>query len=257
MTLIPDTDRRGLRRLNVIAGGFHLVSLIVLLVLANGFTIPVTATYETGPPGTTYAAPITLFHNRIAYAIAAFLALSALFHFVVASPTFFPRYAESLGRHRNIFRWVEYSLSSSIMIVLIAQLTGVTDYAALLAIFGVNASMILFGWLQERFTSPGDGQWLPFVFGCIAGVVPWIIVVVNVLSPKGPKEANPPAFVYAIIVTLFLLFNCFALVQLAQYRARGKWANYLRGERTYIMLSFVAKSALAWQIFGSTLAGSK
>jgi len=33
----------------------------------------------------------------------------------------------------------------------------------------------------------------------------------------------------------------------------GKWAEYLRGERAYIVLSLVAKSALAWQVFAGTL----
>jgi hypothetical protein len=51
------------------------------------------------------------------------------------------------------------------------------------------------------------------------------------------------------------LFNCFAIVQWKQYKARGKWANYLHGERTYIILSFVAKSLLAWQVFAGALAG--
>jgi len=53
---------------------------------------------------------------------------------------------------------------------------------------------------------------------------------------------------------LFLLFNCFAIVQYKQYKAQGKWANYLRGERTYIVLSLVAKSLLAWQVFSGSLA---
>jgi hypothetical protein len=38
-----------------------------------------------------------------------------------------------------------------------------------------------------------------------------------------------------------------------QYKKVGKWADYLYGERVYIVLSLVAKSALAWQIFGGTL----
>jgi hypothetical protein len=57
------------------------------------------------------------------------------------------------------------------------------------------------------------------------------------------------------VISLFVLFNCFALVQYLQYRARGKWANYLRGEKAYIILSLVAKSLLAWQIFAATLVG--
>jgi heliorhodopsin len=40
-----------------------------------------------------------------------------------------------------------------------------------------------------------------------------------------------------------------------QYRRVGPWRDYLYGERGYIVLSLTAKSALAWQVFGGTLAG--
>jgi hypothetical protein len=139
------------------------------------------------------------------------------------------------------------------MIIVIMQLNGVSEYIALLALFGVNVSMILFGWLQERYVTPGSGDLLPFWFGCIAGSVPWIAVVVNIVSPKGPSEATTPGFVYGIVISLFLLFNCFAIVQYKQYKAQGKWTNYVYGERVYITLSFVAKSLLAWQVFTGAL----
>jgi hypothetical protein len=141
------------------------------------------------------------------------------------------------------------------MIILIAQLVGISDIAALLALFGLNASMILFGWLQERYENPGSGGWLPFAFGCIAGIVPWLAITVYLLSPGSISSANPPGFVYGIFVSLFAFFNVFALNQWLQYRARGRWSDYLFGERIYIMLSLTAKSALAWQIFAGTLAG--
>ncbi len=189
-----------------------------------------------------------------ALAVAGFLALSALFHVIVSAPGAFARYTGGLDRQTNVFRWVEYSLSSSLMIVLIAMITGIADIAALLAIFGVNASMILFGWLQEKYHQPGDGGWLPFIFGCLAGIVPWLAVVIYVLAPGSTSGAEPPAFVYGIIVSLFLFFNVFALVQWAQYRQVGRFRDYLVGERTYITLSLVAKSLLAWQVFGGTLA---
>jgi uncharacterized membrane protein len=114
--------------------------------------------------------------------------------------------------------------------------------------------MILFGWLQEKYTSPGDGDLLPFFFGCLAGSIPWIATAINLASPKGPTDATPPGFVYGIVVSLFILFNCFAIVQWKQYKARGKWSNYLHGERIYIVLSLVAKSVLAWQVFSGALA---
>lgn len=244
-----------LRRLNVGAGVLHLASLVGIVVLANDAALPVRATYLADAPGTgRFTDPIPLFDLNIALMVAAFMALSSFFHFLVASPWVFPRYVEGLRNHVNGFRWVEYSLSSSIMIVVILQLNGVADHVALLGVFGVNVSMILFGWLQERYTTPGDGDLLPFWFGCIAGAVPWIAIAINLVAPNGPSDVTVPGFVYGIVVSLFLLFNCFAIVQWKQYRARGRWADYLHGERAYIVLSFVAKSALGWQVFAGALA---
>ena len=242
-----------LRRDNAIASVFHVAQAIAVLVLATDFALPVTAAYLAGPPGTPASDPVVLFDLPTGAAVAAFLALSALAHALVCT-AWWRRYLIDLGRSRNPARWVEYSFSSSLMIVLIAQLVGISDVAALLALFGVNASMILFGWLQERYEDPGGGGWLPFVFGCIAGIVPWVAIGVYLLSPGSTSSASPPGFVYGIFVSLFLFFNVFALVQWLQYRARGRWRDYLRGERAYILLSLIAKSALAWQIFGGTLA---
>lgn len=251
--MMDTSTQSKLRRSNLIAGVFHTVQFAAVAALSNDFALPVTATYMAGPPGSAFADPITLFNLPLGYAVASFFALSAIAHFVVATGKFNTRYSYGLAERRNYFRWVEYSLSSSLMIILIAQICGIADVTALVALFGVNASMILFGWLQEKYVKPGSGDLLPFWFGCIAGIVPWIAIAIYVTSPGGPAGVNPPGFVYGIVFSIFLLFNSFALVQYLQYRAQGKWADYLRGERTYIVLSLVAKSLLAWQIFANTL----
>ena len=243
-----------LRRYNVIAGSLHLLQMVAVLTLSNDFTLPIVARYMSGPPGTTFAEPITLLDAPIGLAVAIFLGLSAFFHFLVASPQFFARYSAGIEKQHNYFRWVEYSISSSVMIVLIALITGVSDVAALIGLFGVNASMILFGWLQEKYENPGNGGWLPFIFGSIAGIVPWLAILFYNLSIGGPADTSAPLFVYAIVISIFIFFNSFALVQWLQYKKAGKWSDYIRGEKTYITLSLVAKSALAWQIFASTLA---
>jgi len=243
----PLTAER-LRKTNIYAGVLHLAQMAAVLALSSDFSLPVTATYMSGPPGSTYAPPVTLFETPIGLTVAIFLGLSAFFHFLVASSKFYPRYAASLAFKRNYFRWVEYSISSSVMIVLIAQVTGVADITAIISIFGVNASMILFGWLQEKYEYPGNGGWVPYIFGCITGLVPWIALCFYVFGIGGAG-----AFVYVIVFTIFLFFNSFALVQFLQYKKVGKWSDYLRGEATYITLSLVAKSALSWQIFANTL----
>jgi hypothetical protein len=243
-----------LRRDNAIAGLIHLAQAVVVLVLATSFALPVTASYMQGPPGTPAQDPVTLFEIPTGAAVAAFLALSALAHALVCT-SWWRRYITDLDRSRNPARWVEYSISSSLMIVLIAQLVGISDIAALLALFGVNAAMILFGWLQERYEKPGEHGWLPFTFGCIAGIVPWLAISIYLLSPGSTSSATPPGFVYGIFISLFVFFNIFALNQWLQYKRVGRWADYVYGERVYITLSLVAKSLLAWQVFAGTLAG--
>ena len=251
--MAKEINAGSIRRYNLIAGFFHLAQMAVVLILANDFSLPIVARYMAGPPGSVFAEPITLLDTPVGLTVAIFLGLSAFFHFLVASPQFFTRYAAGLAAQRNYFRWVEYSISSSVMIVLIAQICGVSDVVAIISLFGVNASMILFGWLQEKYEQPGNGGWLPFIFGCIAGLVPWIAIAFYVLAVGGPGDTKAPAFVYGIVISLFVLFNTFAVVQYLQYKKVGKWSDYLRGEKTYITLSLAAKSALAWQIFASTL----
>ncbi|MGA0220039.1 MAG: heliorhodopsin HeR, partial [Ilumatobacteraceae bacterium] len=163
-------------------------------------------------------------------------------------------YLSELSRQQNRFRWVEYSLSSTLMIILIAMVFGISDIAALLGLAGANAAMILFGWIMEVVNRPGQPVWWsPFWFGCIAGGVPWVVLFIYVIGPSGQPEF--PAFVWGILISLFIFFNLFALNQWLQYRGVGRWSDYLYGERVYLVLSLTAKSALAWQVFGNTLAG--
>lgn len=248
----PETRWRRLRGYNVAMGMFHLVQALLILFLATDFTLPVTATFLAGPPGT--ESNLTeLFAVSIAWGVAAFLFMSAAAHFTVSVPGVFAWYRRNLMYDRNYARWIEYSFSASLMVVLIAMLTGISDIAALIAIAGVNASMILFGWVMEKYERPGRPSWLAYWFGVIAGAVPWIAIGIYLLSPT--TDASPPGFVWAIYISLFLFFNSFAVNMVLQYRQVGPWKNYLFGESIYILLSLVAKSALAWQVFAGTLAG--
>ena len=249
-SVLPGVHTR-LRLYNAVMGVLHALQGLAILILANDFTLPVNGTFLEGPPGSAGLNPVRLLDVPVAWGVAVFLFLSAAFHILVSGPTFFDKYSSGLIHGRNHFRWVEYSLSSSLMIVLIAMLTGISDVAALIGLFGVNASMIFFGAVQEKYERPG-GSLLPFWLGCIAGAIPWVAIGFYLFSPG--SAAGPPGFVYGIFISLFAFFNVFALNMWLQYRQVGPWREYLHGERVYALLSLVAKSALAWQVFGGTLA---
>ncbi|MFC2009797.1 heliorhodopsin HeR [Chloroflexota bacterium] len=242
-----------LRTWNIVVGLILAVQAVMIVVLTNSFSLPVTATFMSGPPGT---APelIHLFDIYTGWGVFAFLAISAAALLIIASPFVFPWYKRNLIQNRNYGRWIEYFFSSSIMIVLISQITGISDIAALLAIFGINACMILFGAIQEKYEKPGKPNLLSFWFGSFGGIIPWIAILIYVWAPG--LKLSPPGFVYGIIVSLFVFFNCFAVNMILQYKQIGPWRDYLYGEKVYILLSLTAKALLAWQVFFPVLMSS-
>lgn len=253
-----DEQIKRLRTYNLVAAFLHLGQALAfgyfLTMLDNQVLFNTTVDYMTGPPGSPLPTErVVLFEVNLGAGVVGFLLLSAFFHFLISSPLFFKRYSAGLKQNHNYFRWVEYSLSSSLMIWLIAQLTGISDFSALVAIFAVNASMIFFGALQEKYETPGNGKGLPFIMGSMTGIVPWLLIGVQTLQPKSESAAEVPGFVIGIIISLFVFFNTFAINQALQYKKIGAWANYLQGERTYITLSLVAKSLLAWQVFSGAI----
>ncbi len=249
--MIELTDERAadLRRWNIGLTVLHGVQAVLILVLASDFAISITTAPPAGPPGTRLPDSETLFDVRIGAAVAVFLLLAAVDHLATAT---FGRatYEADLRRGINRFRWVEYSLSATVMVWLIAMYSGITEVTALIAIAGANVAMILFGWLQERFNPPDrtDTTMMPFWFGTIAGVAPWIAIWFNVVTAD-----EVPGFVYGIVIAETVLFFSFGFNQWLQYRRVGRWSSYVFGEKTYLVLSLVAKSLLAWQIYGGSL----
>jgi len=242
---------RKLRWWNLGVGLILAVQAIIIAILANNFSIPVVATYMNGPPGTE---PTLTKIGRfpLAWGVFAFMAISALALLIIASPGVFGWYKRNLLQSRNYGRWIEYSISSSLMIVLIAMICGITDIAAMMAIFGVNASMILFGLLMEKYENPGKPNWLSFWFGSFAGIIPWIAIVIYLVRP-GLGGAQIPGFVYGIIASYFVFFMSFAVNMVLQYKRVGRWRDYLFGEKVYIILSLTSKALLAWLVFANTL----
>jgi hypothetical protein len=254
-----ETDQvkyRKLTRFNLIMGFLHLVQGILMILLSNDTTYPIFTNYLKFDTTSMSLSPnpVLLYALRFGPAVAAFLLISALAHSSLA--TFGNKwYVRNLEKGMNPARFYEYALSSSLMIVLIGMLVGVWDLGAMILLFGLNAMMNLFGIMMELHNqTTSKTNWISFIYGSVAGIFPWIVIVLYFLGSLGSSDAKPPAFVYAIIPTIFVFFNIFAINMVLQYKKVGRWKDYLYGERVYIILSLVAKTALAWQIFAGTLA---
>jgi hypothetical protein len=247
---------RGLGRFNLIMGFLHLVQGVFMILVSNDTTYPIFTNYLTFDVATRSLRPNTqlLYNLRFGPAVAGFLLISAVAHFYLATIGY-QRYVQNLKKGMNPVRFYEYALSSSLMIVLIGMLIGIWDLGALILIFTLNATMNLFGVMMElhnQETSRTD--WTAFIYGCIAGIVPWVVIMLYFVGAVSSGDADPPAFVYAIVPTLFVFFNIFAINMVLQYKKVGPWRDYLYGERAYIILSLSAKTVLCWLIFTGTLA---
>lgn len=246
-----------LRRLNIFMAVAHLVQGVLMVVISSDYSLPVTTAFLRFDPlaGRLVQDLDTLVQLRIGPMVAAFLFMSSLAHFAVASPWGFPWYVKNLRKGANYARWIEYAFSASLMIAIIAMLVGIYDIASLILIFALNAMMILFGWMMELHNqSTQKTDWTSFNFGCIAGAVPWVVIAIYLFGAGG-GDGGPPGFVYGIFASIFVFFNVFAVNMVLQYRKVGRWRDYLYGERAYVWLSLIAKSALAWQVFGGTFRG--
>ena len=241
---------RNLRTWNLALTLLHFAQAFVIVLIAGDFAIDVTSTFPEGPPGTRVPTAEPLFGVRIGAAIGLFLLLAAIDHLLTATVAR-STYESDLRSGINRFRWVEYSVSATIMVLLICAYSGITGVSALLGIIGANVAMILFGWIQERTNPPGrtSTSMTAFWFGTIAGLAPWAAIVVNIIGSE-----TVPGFVYGIVITEAILFFSFGLNQWLQYRGIGRWTDYLYGEKVYLVLSLVAKSVLAWFIYFGSLA---
>ncbi|WP_436901207.1 heliorhodopsin HeR [Halovenus halobia] len=253
------TDQRTFRRLrqfNAVMAVLHFVQGALMIYLSTSLQWTITVTRLDFQAGSQRLAPILEPWTTIqlSYLVAGFLLISALAHLLIAT-VLYDSYVAYLERGMNPYRWYEYAVSASLMIVVIAMLAGVWDLGALVALFSLIAIMNLMGLMMELHNQTTETtDWTAYIIGTFAGLIPWVVIGITIVNTVlGSEGGGPPDFVLAIYVSLFLFFNLFAINMILQYRETWKWEEYLFGETTYIVLSLVAKSLLAWQVFFGTL----
>jgi hypothetical protein len=245
-----------LKRFNIGAGILHLAQGLVMLALGlykaydlHIYTFYLKFNISTNPIQIGPDPKILFTIGYIGVAAALFPLMSAIAHFTIAFVKN-KTYNDNLKKGMNPYRWYEYAFSSSLMIFLIASFVGVWEIWSLVMIFVLNAMMIMFGYLMEKinqYTEKTD--WSPFVLGCISGGTPWLAIYAYFIAAISSVSQNVPTFVYLIVSIYLILFMVFAGNMVLQYKGVGHWKDYLYGERMYIVLSFVAKTILAWIVF--------
>lgn len=254
MSAVDEARFLYLKKFNAITAVIHFLQGILILILSSDFSVPIKSSYLTEESGKLFQETEVLFDVQLGPLIAVFLFLAALDHFLVATVRY-EWYVENLKKHINYARWIEYSFSASLMIVIIAMLSGMYDLVSLIMIFTLTAVMSLCGMMMEIHNqTTKEINWTAFKIGSIAGFVPWLAIALFFYFAE-TSGGEIPTFVYIIFITIALCYNSFAVNMYLQYKKVGPWKDYFFGEKIYIILSLIAKTALAWQVYGGTRGG--
>lgn len=253
---------RGLLLFNKICLVVHVVQAVACLAIglapgrAGEFRLPMTTTFayfvnDEDAPEVRVRVRFMLHFTAVA---STFSFVSALSHAYVLRNQ--ANWFKGVVTGVNPVRWIEYAVSSSAMIMLIAAVCGMYDIVGLFLLGTVNASVMLMGYVQEvvnrknpnrkKKPPPPIAMW-PFWMGSLLGAATWVPVFVH-LSPNSDVM---PGFVWAIVGSYMILFGLFPLVMLLRYK-RPTFCTAERAEYAYCVLSIVAKSLLTWLIVGGT-----
>lgn len=285
----------GLRFFNAVLFFLHLANctaiIICIFTVGNNTQVPVTITTLTGRPGYGGYNSTQLYTMNPQWLSVTFAAICFIAHLIYWRLN---DYYETLIRGQNNFlRWMEYSLSASIMLVQIAMLTGTTELTSLLNVFGTMFATIWFGqFTEEKYReSQRTKRWIAFALGSIVTLFPWVGIF---LTFGFSSAAASNSFVIAIIFGQFSMFMLFAVISVINIAyledditiqslivrhvdPRGKYQTeeafisielyriqqnkidesntkgYCEREFLYHSLSFVVKTFLVWVTFAANV----
>lgn len=188
-------------------------------------------------------------------------------------------YMSGLFRCRAPWRWAEYLVSSTLMVLVLAAAVGVRDTSLLWTTCALNATTMTFGWLTEVVSShhvrePNDEdgadvdeehganggtsytvtrKWkkgtrferlTPHLLGYIPFAVMFGTVVNAYVVHRHALGDKYNAWADEIVFGSLTIFALFGTVQLAQQLSDAGPSWYAAGETVYVVLSFVAKAWL-------------
>lgn len=277
--LTPEQEKRftTIKRLHVAAAAFMLIQTIAYIVIGGdanaspsiGFSDRNETTGEVIP--SVRALPT---FNPL-FLVPLFTGLAALDHIICSVICYkWPDTAKEwiFVRRNNPLRWAEYTFSSSIMLLMLAVLCGITDVHIWYMITTMNALGMLTGQLSEMLPRPAGTKessnnasgavareyaptlrillYLIFTAGVLLVFLPWGVLLCYFTKP--PRDF--PDFVWAAFLVTLVFFAAFG-TNAFLHNILGLY-DFPTAEIVYLALSFTAKTFLAGDVFGGLQAST-
>lgn len=179
---------------------------------------------------------------------AAYFTLVAFHHLAIQHPLLYRHYKLGLSRGRNVYRWVEYALTSSTMIVIMAILCGITDVVGVSMLFFNMILVILSGaWAEfDLFKS-----WFPHFSGWVLHMYIWGTLFSRFFNFTGDHRTYK--LLSVLLPLMFVLFSMFGVVQLVHLLRIGPFKRYVIIEVFYVTLSVVTKTTMGFMVLHTSI----
>lgn len=202
-------------------------------------------------------------------------------------------YSEFVGQGRGPFRFVEYSISATLMLMSLGLILGVYSWTTQIGLAGLTCACMLCGLVsdQARVAYPdmkdikdndfkkqavqlsGAVARLAHLVGWLLILFAWAILFVEFIYDVDLAEKrgiDVPDFVFVAVILLAVLYNAFGIVAFVQHRfckcgpacckeadKDPKEARVFNEsiELAFVSLSLVSKTMLGWVIYTNVLSG--
>ena len=216
-------------------------------------TVPVTSQIPSWDAGYPVVVKERLGEFNLIRAASLFSYLAAIDH--AACLWWRDHYEAQLRRSCNRYRWYEYSVSSSLILVLLYMSWGNFDFGTLGGCFVLNWCMIMFGDLMEQLNKGKvmkDVKWTPFFYGWLCGLVPWVVKWTRIFNDVNREYF--PWYAWWWVIGYQFFFFTFPFNMLMYYWQVGRWDNskykgvenggFLHAEKVYCYMSLSIKTIL-------------
>lgn len=171
--------------------------------------------------------------------------ITALFHLFYARNK---DYNKEIEKGYNRYRWVEYSITSTIMIFILSIISGVKDFDAVLSLCALNAVLMSFGYFFE-ISILDQAKYTSLVIGFLILIFIWFIIFRNfayrVDEVNNNTHEKVPEWVYGVLIPMFVWWISFGVVAALNYYKGGSFIKY---ETYYIILSYMSKAFMGYYL---------
>jgi hypothetical protein len=184
--------------------------------------------------------------------IAAIFLITSCFHTFYATDGFGTgAYLKEIKRGYNRYRWIEYAITSTMMIFVLAIISGIKDYDTIYELCVLNAVLMSLGYFLERGVNK-EVKIVALTIGFTILITIFVTLFRNFYARLNEVDnlgRNLPEWLNYVLFPMFFWWLSFGIVAILNVANQDKMNyDFSYYERLYIYLSFLSKANMGYYL---------